>query len=130
MGNIFGKINFSTKKIFLMMDPSILSQAPTISVFTPTIFAILRELIFFSNRLMSYRPALRRRVPALPVWWSRPAPDIALNKCRTSSQDRMLYPVIIMIQSIVYSNINEWNLENIETCFLSCNFSYLLSNNK
>ena len=30
-----------------MMDPSILSQAPTISVFTPKIFEILREIHFF-----------------------------------------------------------------------------------
>ena len=30
-----------------MMDSSILSQAPTISVFTPKIFEILREIHFF-----------------------------------------------------------------------------------
>ena len=33
-----------------MMDPSILTQAPTDSVFTPTEFAILREIFFFDFR--------------------------------------------------------------------------------
>ena len=36
------------------MDPSILSRAPTDSVFTPTDFAILREIIFFDFRMPGF----------------------------------------------------------------------------